>query len=121
MIEGQPYPPIAQVADQQSDYLANTVFNKNMVEGTTPGEFSYLHKGSMAQIGDGRAIMDVRNAGTNDVKGWMDAWNVNPKGGAAGLIYKNFYWAKAVSASNKLLIPAYWFKAKAFGRDISRF
>lgn len=121
MIENQPYPPIAQVADQQSDYLANTVFNRNIVEGSEPNEFSYLHKGSMAQIGDGRAILDVRNALSNDVRGAMDNWAINPKGEAAGVLYRNFYWAKAVSASNKLLIPAYWFKAKVLGRDISRF
>lgn len=65
--------------------------------------------------------MDVRNALSNDVKGAMDNWAVNPKGYLAGDIYRNFYWAKAVSASNKLLIPAYWLKAKFFGRDISRF
>ena len=92
--------------------MANTVFNGSIVANEQAPKFRYLHKGSMAQIGDGRAIMDVRNFGTNDVKGLMDNWAFNPKGEAAGVFYRNFYWAKAVSASNKLLIPVYWLKAK---------
>ena len=77
----------------------------------------------MAQLGDGRAVMDLRSVGTDQVPvpGNTSSWEFNPKGEVPFQIWRNFYWAKSVSASNKLLIPMYWFKSKVYGRDISRF
>lgn len=48
IIEDKFYPPIAQVADQQADYLAKTVFNGSIVNDEEAPNFRYLHKGSMA-------------------------------------------------------------------------
>lgn len=67
MIENQFYPPTAQVADQMSEYLANKIFNEGDTNTETADNFKYLNKGSMAQLGDGRAVMDLREVGSDQV------------------------------------------------------
>ena len=64
IIENKPYPPIAQVADQQAGYLAKKVFNKKLMSAENCPDFHYLHRGSMAYIGRERAVVDTRNAFT---------------------------------------------------------
>lgn len=113
-------PPVAQVADQQADYLAKKIFNEDLMNDKSSPNFRYLHKGSMAQLGSGQAVMDMRGVLKDEVP-TDDGWELNPKGQAAFVLWRSFYWTKAVSASNKLLIPMYWAKSKFLGRDVSRF
>ena len=42
-------------------------------------------------------------------------------GVVAFLSWRMAYFSKQVSIQNMILIPMYWFKSWAFGRDISRF
>ena len=76
----------------------------------------------MAYIGRERAVVDTRNVLTEDLPGGKNTTeHFNPKGKAGFLVWRSAYWTKAVSTSNKILIPMYWFKSYFFGRDISRF
>ena len=76
----------------------------------------------MAQIGSERAVVDLRNVGSEDLPaGVTKTDDFNPKGKAAFAIWRGAYWQMTISNTNKLLIPMYWFKAYFFGRDISRF
>jgi hypothetical protein len=38
-----------------------------VTESSSADNFKYLNKGSMAQLGDGRAVMDLREVGTDQV------------------------------------------------------
>ena len=88
---------------------------------SSAGDFRYLHKGSMAQIGAGQAVLDVRGVLGDQLPAGNRGWEYNPKGQSEFVIWRSFYWTKSVSASNKLLIPMYWIKSKFLGRDVSRF
>lgn len=115
-------PPVAQVADQQADYLAAKIFNEDKMEENGSPDFRYLHKGSMAQIGDGQAVLDIRGVLGDELPAAGNrGWEYNPKGQVEFVIWRTFYWTKSVSAANKLLIPMYWLKSKYLGRDVSRF
>lgn len=50
-----------------SEYLANKIFNEEVTNTETADNFKYLNKGSMAQLGDGRAVMDLREVGSDQV------------------------------------------------------
>jgi len=43
------------------------------------------------------------------------------KGFLAFLLWRAAYWTKQVSVVNKILIPLYWIKSWAIGRDVSSF
>lgn len=69
----------------------------------------------MAQVGDWKAIADLKGvAGAKSAGPTLD-------GLLAFATWRSAYWTKTVSVANKALIPMHWFKAWAFGRDISRF
>ena len=88
LIENKPYPPIAQVADQQAGYLAKKVFNKKIMEQESCPDFHYMHKGSMAQIGRERAVVDTRNAFSEDLPGGKNtSEHFNPKGKAGFIVW----------------------------------
>ena len=42
--------------------------------------FRYLHKGSMAQIGAGQAVLDVRGVLGDELPAGNTGWEFNPKG-----------------------------------------
>jgi len=114
-IDGAPLPQLAQVAQQQGKYLA-PILAGDTDEETQP--FHFFQLGSMASIGGGKAIMDLSHVG--DPYG-LNAMFPSIKGFAAWIAWRSAYWGKQVSLANKVLIPMYWFKSWAFGRDISRF
>lgn len=109
----RPLGPLAQVADQQGKYLA-TWFSKMdpLADDILPFEYRYL--GSMAQVGDWKAVADLTGVGGSKGGPVVDGF-------LAFLTWRSAYWTKTVSIANKALIPMHWFKAWAFGRDISRF
>ena len=114
-IEGGALPQLAQVAQQQAKYLAPVVAGE---KGETDKPFSFFSLGSMASLGDGKGIYDGSHVGNpHGLEGMLP----NLKGLAAWMAWRSAYWGKQVSTANKLLIPMYWFKSWAFGRDISRF
>ncbi|CAN0491268.1 unnamed protein product, partial [Ectocarpus sp. 8 AP-2014] len=80
--------------------------------------FTYHHLGSMAQVGDWKAIADLKGVGGG---GGGEAGGPVLDGFLAFATWRSAYWTKTVSVANKVLIPMHWFKAWAFGRDISRF
>ena len=77
----------------------------------------------MAAVGKNRSVVDTRNIGEDQLPSIdkEEAKHYNPKGILGFLIWRGAYWTKAVSITNKFLIPMYWFKSFFFGRDISRF
>jgi NADH dehydrogenase FAD-containing subunit len=110
-----PLPATAQVANQQAIYLAK-LFNASAK--SPDGDFTKLAKpfsfadmGSMAYIGDWKAIVDLK--GKNDSRGQLS-------GAAAWLFWRSAYFTMSVSTKNKILIPMYWFLTWIFGRDIAR-
>ncbi|CAM9562675.1 unnamed protein product [Ectocarpus sp. 12 AP-2014] len=113
-----PLGPLAQVADQQGKYLAKC-FSKSSDPGHSDmPPFHYRHLGSMAQVGDWKAIADLKGVGGG---GGDKAGGPVLDGFLAFATWRSAYWTKTVSVANKVLIPMHWFKAWAFGRDISRF
>ncbi len=115
VMEKTPLPQLAQVAQQQGKYVARAVSEKG---GHQHDEFRFFSLGSMASVGGFAGIYDGSNVG--DPYGWHTEVG-ELSGVAAWLSWRAAYWGKQVSNANKLLIPMYWFKSWAFGRDISRF
>jgi len=134
-----PLPATASVAEQQAHYLADcfnlyykdfdiTTSNEDL---PTPGkvvpslvpfaslhflnswlctpseQFKYYNRGGLVSLGMLGGVADV--------------YGSKQKGLVANLAWKSAYLTKQLSYSNMMLIPMYWFKAYAFGRDISRF
>lgn len=105
MMENIPQPATAQVASQKADWLGKAL-NKG---GPHPGQpFKYRNLGTMAYLGDWKAILQPESG-------------ANLSGLSAFLVWRGAYLTKSVSWRNKVLIPVYWFLSWAFGRDISRF
>ncbi|CAM9636127.1 unnamed protein product [Chrysoparadoxa australica] len=118
--EDGPLPPLAQVANQQGNYLAKSLNSEYGRGQPTPSApFKYRHLGSMAQIGDWKAIVDLRAVGMPQLG--SAAARRSFAGFIAFLSWRSAYWTKTVSIANKILIPMHWFKAAVFGRSISRF
>ena len=106
-------PPTAQVARQEGEYLAKLHSevrlkgSKNdIAEGILP--FQYNHKGSLAYVGQDKAVMDIPAIGP-------------VMGAGAGLGWKAFETYSQFSLRNRALVFTDWLRSKVFGRDISRF
>ena len=142
-----PLPPTAAVAEQQGAYLMRC-FNQHLhacdVRALAPDEpvplpgpvrpyaqffsatafldyafpaqptFRYVERGAMASMGRSGGVMQTSNSD-------ITPGGPNITGFAAWAAWKAVYLTKQLSWSNMMLIPMYWFKAAAFGRDISRF
>ena len=108
-IEDAALPQLAQVAQQEANFVSKVLSGKQGMDET---EFKFQSLGSMASLGLGEGIYDG-----NALAGpWLKF-----SGLLAWLAWRSAYWGKQVSWSNKILIPMYWFKTFVFGRDISRF
>ena len=95
----RPLAMLAQVANQQGKYLARAL-NRPQEDR----EFQYRFMGSMAQLGTGKAIVEMEVA---KISGFL-----------AFLAWRSAYCGYQVMITNKILIPMYWFKSYWFGRDI---
>ncbi|KAG5421052.1 NDE1 [Candida metapsilosis] len=129
------YPPTAQVAHQQGDYLAN-YFNKLQKlaslkykidhDGANASEtlktraarleanlphFVYNYQGSLAYIGSEKAVADLA---------WGSWSNVSTGGNLTYLFWRSAYIYMCLSVKNQVLICIDWLKVYAFGRDCSR-
>jgi NADH dehydrogenase FAD-containing subunit len=120
---GVPLPQLAQVARQQGMYLAK-VFNGTLKEDEKP--FSFFSLGSMASMGEMKAVYDGSTAGPlrdrSDETSQASRW-IPPalKGFSALLLWRFAYWGRQTSVVNKILIPMHWLKTFFFGRDTSRY
>ena len=139
--EASPLPPLASVAEQQGQYLADC-FNEHYAsfdpaspdELPPPGEvaapvglpfprrlfqrsasFRYINVGAMASMGFGGGVVDMSKADVGDGK--LPAMT----GFLAMLAWRGGYLSKQLSWTNMMLVPMFWFKSMVFGRDISRF
>lgn len=107
-------PATAQVAQQQGRYLAS-LFTSGRITGdesttmvppaTQP--FKYFHKGSLAYVGQDKAVMDVPKLGP-------------VFGRSAGFLWKGYETYAQFSWRNRCLVAIDWLRTKIFGRDISR-
>lgn len=100
-VKGLQLPATAQVAKQQAKYLA-----EQLQPSSVRKPFKYHNLGSMAYIGDWKAVVDWPQGST---------W----RGLAAWLFWRSAYFSMTVSWRNKALIPMYWFLTWIFGRDIT--
>ncbi|MFP6584714.1 MAG: FAD-dependent oxidoreductase [Candidatus Hydrogenedentota bacterium] len=105
IIEGNPLPPTAQVAQQQGAHLAK-VLNKAL-DGVASVPFKYKHRGMMAYVGQRKALVDTKN--------------VQGKGFGTWLFWRSAYLTKLMSWKNKMLVVVDWIRTFIFGRDISQF
>ncbi|KAF9485648.1 FAD/NAD(P)-binding domain-containing protein [Pholiota conissans] len=109
-----PLPATAQVAAQKAKYIVKKV-NKLVKEQDSPEPFSFENRGSLAYIGNWKAIYD-RSKSPSD-EGFLK----KETGRTAWLLWRSAYFTMALSTRNKILIPAYWFLNWIFGRDLTRF
>lgn len=143
-----PLPPLASVAEQQGQYLADCFnehykdFDPTNAALATPdpgkvaapvgkpfirslydrsAEFKYLSVGSMASMGTWGGVVDTTNSDAIDKLIPKALTGSTISGFAAMLAWKGGYMSKQLSWTNMFLIPMFWFKSMVFGRDISRF
>ncbi|CDO68593.1 hypothetical protein BN946_scf184996.g24 [Trametes cinnabarina] len=113
LIQDQPLPATAQVANQQAKYLTRQL-NRLVRSGRVDdAPFKFQNMGSLAYVGDWEAIFD-RTKVERGPKG-------KETGRLAWLLWRSAYFTKTLSVRNKILVPMYWFLNWIFGRDLSRF
>ncbi|OSD00481.1 FAD/NAD-P-binding domain-containing protein [Trametes coccinea BRFM310] len=113
LIQDEPLPATAQVANQQAKYLTRRL-NRLVRSGRVDeAPFKFQNMGSLAYVGDWEAIFD-RTKVERGPKG-------KETGRLAWLLWRSAYFTKTLSVRNKILVPMYWFLNWIFGRDLSRF
>lgn len=109
------FPPTAQVAAQQGQYLAK-VFASGLIRGDRESyrafrdehePFTYFHKGTLAYLGSDHAAFDLPILGP-------------VSGPLAGVAWKAYETSAQMSWKNRALVGMDWIKTKLFGRDPSR-
>ena len=128
------YPPTAQVAFQEGQYLAK-YFEKlqkleslkyriandpdaseflkqraDRLEGNLP-KFIYNYQGSLAYIGSEKAVADLA---------WGSWSNVSTGGNMTFLFWRSAYIYMCLSVKNQILVCVDWLKVSLFGRECSR-
>ncbi|KAK4163481.1 putative external mitochondrial NADH-ubiquinone oxidoreductase 1 precursor [Cladorrhinum sp. PSN259] len=112
VIEDDPLPKTAQVADQQAIFLAKQLNGMADTHGKKEAgkkeeAFKFKNWGTLTYLGGWKAIHQSK---ADELKGWM-AW----------IVWRGAYLTKAMSWRNKALVPIYWMTSWIFGRGISRF
>ncbi|KAF5325211.1 hypothetical protein D9619_009736 [Psilocybe cf. subviscida] len=113
VIPDQPLPATAQVAAQKAQYMVKKL-NKIAKDKPYPRQFSFHNKGSLAYIGNWKAIYDR-------TPGEAETFMSKETGRVAWLLWRSAYFTMTLSLRNKILIPTCWFLNWIFGRDITRF
>jgi len=103
-----------QIANQKAKYLVKKV-NKLGKDKESPEPFAFHNQGSMAYIGNWKAIYDRPTPGNED------AIMSKESGRLAWLLWRSAYFTMTLSVRNKILVPTYWFMNWIFGRDLTRF
>ncbi|CAI5758664.1 unnamed protein product [Candida verbasci] len=130
------YPPTAQVAFQEGQYLAtlfeklnqidsiqyaiqNPSANQNIerlskkltrLQNDLP-KFVYNYQGSLAYIGSEKAVADLV---------WGDWSNITSGGNFTFLFWRSAYIYMCLSIKNQVLVTLDWIKVALFGRDCSK-
>ncbi|CAF1199040.1 unnamed protein product, partial [Didymodactylos carnosus] len=111
------YPPTAQLALQQGDYVAS-LLNK-MSTGDSSNliqPFRFNYKGSLAYVGGDAAVIDFTGSPL------LKIFNIKPLSGKGSYyLWKSFYFTEMFTMRTKCLLAFDWIKLKLFGRDISRY
>lgn len=103
--ETDPLIATAQVAQQQGKYLGKSL--NRIASDKTVKQFHFRDFGMLAYIGSHKAL--------------ANSPQVRWKGFTTWLFWRSVYLTKLVSLKNKILVLFDWFKAFAFGRDVSNF
>ncbi|KDR77247.1 hypothetical protein GALMADRAFT_246553 [Galerina marginata CBS 339.88] len=114
-IDDAPLPATAQVAAQKAKYITKKI-NRLAKDQPSPEPFEFHNQGSLAYIGDWKAIFD-RPAADGSADGFMQ----KETGRLAWLLWRSAYFTMTLSLRNKILVPTYWFLNWFFGRDLTRF
>ncbi|KAJ7031575.1 NDE1, mitochondrial external NADH dehydrogenase [Mycena alexandri] len=101
-IEDAVLPATAQVANQKAQYMVKKL-NKLAKNQDSPAPFKFANQGSLAYIGDWKAIYD--NSGDN-LKD--DKILSKESGRLAWLLWRSAYFTQSLSLRNKILVPMYW-------------
>ncbi|KJA25263.1 hypothetical protein HYPSUDRAFT_64846 [Hypholoma sublateritium FD-334 SS-4] len=96
-----PLPSTSQVAAQKAKYVMKKL-NKLAKGKDLQTPFSFENRGSLAYIGNWKAIYD-RSASSPD-----DGFLTKETGRTAWLLWRSAYFTMALSTRNKILIPTYW-------------
>ena len=107
-------PMTAQATSQEAKWLA-THFNQHDIQQTPP--FSFHNMGTLAYIGDARALMQLPHEKDQGPKLFPHAL----KGRTAWLVWNSAYLTMSISWRNKIRVAFRWLVNNIFGRDISRF
>ncbi|TFK36642.1 pyridine nucleotide-disulfide oxidoreductase-domain-containing protein [Crucibulum laeve] len=99
-IQERPLPATAQVANQKAKYIVKKL-NKLAKEQESPEPFAFHNQGSLAYIGNWKAIYD--GPGTEEGK-----FMSKEKGRLAWLLWRSAYFTMTLSWRNKILVPTYW-------------
>jgi len=108
VFEDEPLPATAQVASQKAPYLV-----KGLNKGELTDDFKFQFRGSLAYVGDWKAIYDRSGAESGP--------QTKATGRVAWLLWRSAYFSMAMSPRNMLNIPWYWFTNWIIGRDLGRF
>ncbi|CAG7924681.1 unnamed protein product [Penicillium olsonii] len=108
-------PATAQATFQEAKWLASHL-NKSDLD-QTPG-FSFRNMGTMAYIGNERALMQIPHEDDGNSRRYLPD---GIKGRTASLVWKAAYITMSISWRNKFRVAFRWTLNKLFGRDVSRF
>ncbi|KAI9932056.1 hypothetical protein ASPWEDRAFT_27668 [Aspergillus wentii DTO 134E9] len=103
-------PATAQASAQEAKWLA-TRFNRGDIKQSPP--FSFKNMGTLAYIGDAKALMQVPHDNKYLPEGL--------KGRTAWLVWNSAYLTMSISWRNKLRVGFRWLLNNIFGKDVSRF
>ncbi|PWY91996.1 hypothetical protein BO70DRAFT_348450 [Aspergillus heteromorphus CBS 117.55] len=105
-------PATAQATSQEAKWLAARL-NKEDFE-TAPG-FSFRNMGTLAYIGDAKALMQIPHDGGNKYL------PEGLTGRMAWFVWNSAYLTMSISWRNKLRVAFRWLMNNLFGRDVSRY
>ncbi|KAL4895744.1 pyridine nucleotide-disulfide oxidoreductase-domain-containing protein [Aspergillus ambiguus] len=114
MMESGTPPATAQATSQEAKWLA-TRLNKGDLQTSPP--FSFHNMGTMAYIGDARALMQFpqeNGSGRKVLPGHLT-------GRMAWIVWNSAYLTMSISWRNKLRVGFRWLLNNLFGRDVSRY
>ncbi|RDW58945.1 putative pyridine nucleotide-disulfide oxidoreductase [Aspergillus mulundensis] len=111
MLEHASPPATAQVTAQEAKWLSARL-NHGDLEKSPP--FSFRNMGTLAYIGNERALMQL----PNEEGGYLPH---KLTGRAAWLVWNSAYLTMTISWRNKLRVAFRWMLNRLFGRDISRY
>eukprot|EP01025_Chloroclados_australasicus_P010990 TRINITY_DN14731_c0_g1_i1.p1 TRINITY_DN14731_c0_g1~~TRINITY_DN14731_c0_g1_i1.p1 ORF type:complete len:536 (-),score=64.97 TRINITY_DN14731_c0_g1_i1:675-2282(-) len=106
----KPLPPLAQVAEQQGRYLAKALNEHGKDDSVKVDPFIYKHLGSMATVGDYKAVFQLGS----------DAKVMSFTGFISWVAWRSAYLTRLGSINKRIKVMVDWSTSLLFGRDLSR-